>query len=54
MRKIYPYLEESYYPNLNKENEKQQFLYSESCHQSGQLIWSDRSQQCKSKRKRYY
>ena len=28
MRKIYPYLEESYYPNLNKEYEKQQFLYS--------------------------
>ena len=28
MRKIYPYLEESYYPNLNEEYEKQQFLYS--------------------------
>ena len=28
MRKIYPYLEESYYPNLNDEYEKQQFLYS--------------------------
>ncbi len=28
MRKFYPYLEESYYPNLNEEYEKQQFLYS--------------------------
>jgi hypothetical protein len=28
MRKIYPYLEESYYPNLNEEYKKQQFLYS--------------------------